>query len=104
MAIEITGYTGGIIQNNSDPKQTENNRKEQAHSSNTSERSSTNDSVELTSISQQLKSLEDRIVELPIVDTKRVEDIKTAIDNGTFNINPATLTTKMLAFESRLFS
>ncbi|MDH5436491.1 MAG: flagellar biosynthesis anti-sigma factor FlgM [Gammaproteobacteria bacterium] len=104
MAIDITGYTSSIIQNNHESKQVTKNNQEQKHSSNTTGRSSTSDTVVLTSISKQLKGLEESIKELPIVDTQRVEAIKAAINNGTFDINPSQLATKMLAFESRLFS
>lgn len=104
MAIEITGYTGGIIQNGDESKQVGAEHKQQGSSSNTTGKPSVGDTVTLTSISQQLKGLEESIAELPVVDTQKVEAIKVAIDNGTFEIEPSQLATKMLAFESRLFS
>ncbi len=104
MAIEITGYTGGIIQNGNESKQVGTEHKQQGGSSNATGKSSTGDTVTLTSISKQLKGLEESIAELPVVDTQKVEAIKAAIDNGTFEIEPSQLATKMLAFESRLFS
>ena len=104
MAIQITGYTGGIIQNGNGSKQIETDHNQPGSRSNSAAKSSTGDTVSLTSISKQLKGLEESIAELPVVDTQRVESIKAAIDNGTFEIEPTQLATKMLAFESRLFS
>ena len=104
MVIEITGYTGGIIHNGNESKQVGAEHGQQGSSSNATGKSSTGDIVTLTSISKQLKGLEESIAELPVVDTQKVEAIKAAIDNGTFEIKPSQLATKMLAFESRLFS
>ncbi|MDH5190459.1 MAG: flagellar biosynthesis anti-sigma factor FlgM [Gammaproteobacteria bacterium] len=105
MAIEITGYTGSVIQNSNESKQLGGERNHQQGSVSLAVSNPTNsDTVTLTNISKQLKNIEQKIVETPVVDTQRVESIKAAINNGSFQIDSSSLATKMLAFESRLFS
>ena len=64
--------------------------------------SSTSDTVSVSDTAQRLRSLEASIAQLPTVDTQRVEDIRAAIANGSFEIDPARVAEKMMSFENLL--
>ncbi|WP_439134124.1 flagellar biosynthesis anti-sigma factor FlgM [Pseudomaricurvus sp.] len=53
--------------------------------------------VSLSSQAQQLSQLESKIQATPDVDTQRVADIKQAIADGTYEINPDRIAESMLA-------
>lgn len=58
--------------------------------------------VSLSSQAQSLSQLESKIQATPDVDSQRVADIKQAIADGTFEINPERIADRMLA-QDRLF-
>lgn len=60
------------------------------------------DQFSLTDKASQLNALEKHISELPVVDTQRVERIQRALAAGNFEIQPARVADKMLAFEAGL--
>jgi negative regulator of flagellin synthesis FlgM len=60
------------------------------------------DSVNLTGTALRVKSLEDQIERLPIVDIKKVEQIQNAINDGSFEFNPERIAEKMIKFEKDL--
>ncbi len=57
------------------------------------------DSVSLTDMSQRLKAMEQQIARLPIIDTQKVEQVKNAINNGTYEFNSERIAEKMIQFE-----
>lgn len=61
------------------------------------------DSVNLTSSAMRIKSLEDQVARLPIVDTQKVEQIKNSISDGTFEFNSDRIAEKLINFEKDLF-
>lgn len=61
--------------------------------------SSTTDTVSLTDTAANLQSLENTIAELPVVDSQRVEEIRSAISNGEYEVNPANIADKLLELE-----
>ena len=63
---------------------------------------STPDTVTLTDTAAQLHKLEAMVLASPIVDIARVEDVKQAIRNGQFQINPQRVAEKMMNFENAL--
>jgi len=68
----------------------------------TSTASSTADSVNLTGEARQMQSLEARIASAPVVDTQRVQAVRTAVENGTFTVNPERIADKMISLEQAL--
>ena len=64
--------------------------------------SSTLDTVSLTDSAALLVKMEKAVQDAPVVDTQRVEDIRKAIANGSFEIDSARVAEKLLSFESRL--
>ena len=60
------------------------------------------DSVNLTSSAMRIKTLEDQVARLPIVDTQKVEQIKNSISDGTFEFNSDRIADKLISFERDL--
>ncbi|WJW74618.1 flagellar biosynthesis anti-sigma factor FlgM [Thiohalobacter sp. IOR34] len=60
------------------------------------------DQISLTPEAQKLRDLETSVAELPQVDSDRVNAVKTALANGTFEINPERIAGKMIDFERAL--
>ncbi len=61
--------------------------------------SAAQDGVTITSTAARLRSLESTISSLPVVDGLRVAEIKQAIDDGSYEINPQRIAEKMLDME-----
>lgn len=62
--------------------------------------SSAADSVSLTDTAARLQKLETTIAELPVVDSQRVEELRSAIANGEYEANPARIAEKLINFEA----
>lgn len=60
------------------------------------------DSVSLTSQAQQLQSAQLKMASLPEVDMKKVEEIKQAISEGRYKIDPEKLAANIASFEAEL--
>ncbi len=98
MTIEIGGVPGKSIQDTGDKSSvsaTNNNQRAPAASS----RSGGGDKVSLTSSAMQLRELEDRIADLPVVDVQRVSDVQRAMATGTLELSEADAATNLLEIE-----
>jgi negative regulator of flagellin synthesis FlgM len=62
------------------------------------------DTLSLTGTGTLLQKLDAAIAAAPVVDLARVNRIQQAIENGTYEIDPARVAEKMLAFETALQS
>lgn len=60
------------------------------------------DTVSLTDEASRLAELERTLASVPVIDTKRVEEIKQAVSNGSYQVDPARVADKLAAFESAL--
>ncbi len=65
-------------------------------------KSGTEDRVSITSTATFLQQVEEQLSKLPDVDDKRVEAIKQAIENGTFEIDANRVAEKLIAFDTAL--
>ncbi|ROR34904.1 flagellar biosynthesis anti-sigma factor FlgM [Inmirania thermothiophila] len=65
-------------------------------------RPATYDTVSLTDTARTLQSLTERLAELPVVDTQRVEQLRQAIADGSYQVDPQRVAARLLAFESAL--
>ena len=63
---------------------------------------SSRDTVSLTPQAQQLRDLESRIADLPEVDSNRVNAIRDAIANGSYEIDANRIAEKLMQFEGAL--
>ncbi len=60
------------------------------------------DSVNLTDAALQIKTLEEQIARLPIVDTQKIERIQNSINDGTFEFNYDRIAEKFINIEREL--
>ena len=60
------------------------------------------DRVSLTGEARQLREIETRLASAPVVDSQRVEAVRSAIDAGTFTVNPERIAEKMMSLEQAL--
>lgn len=52
--------------------------------------------VELSSLGSQLSSIEASLANVPVVDSQRVDEIKQAITEGRFKVNPDKIADRLL--------
>lgn len=62
------------------------------------------DSVSLTDQAEKLRAIETSIANQPVVDTKRVESIRSAILDGSYTVDASKTAEKMADFERLLDS
>ncbi|WP_373186067.1 flagellar biosynthesis anti-sigma factor FlgM [Halopseudomonas sp.] len=55
--------------------------------------------VQLSAQAQQLQAVEERLRELPVVDSERVSQIRQAISDGTYQVDSGRIADKLLALE-----
>lgn len=60
------------------------------------------DSVSITSQAQQLQNTQAKLASIPEVDQKKVQEIKLAIAEGRYKIDPEKLATNIAQFENEL--
>ncbi len=99
MTIEIGGVPGKAIQDageKSNVSATHNNNQKAPA---TSSSSGGSDKVSLTASAMQLRELENRIADLPVVDVQRVSDVQRAMATGTMEINEADAANNLLEIE-----
>ena len=65
-------------------------------------RSATRDTVSLTGTAQHLRNIEHSLASQPVVDTQRVEATRQAIENGSYQIDPSRIASKMISLERAL--
>lgn len=102
MAIDING-----MHPSQNPTAGDATRKQASHNEPTPQQSAngqpgTADTVSLTSAASQLSSLYQQLDAVPVVDTQRVEALREAISNGSYEIDPARVAEKFLSFENTL--
>jgi negative regulator of flagellin synthesis FlgM len=100
MTIEISGVPGKPIQDSGDSSNvTATNTSGKQKAPATTSSSSGNDRVSLTDSAMQLRALEDRIAELPVVDVQRVSDVQRALATGTLELSEADAANNLLEIE-----
>lgn len=77
-------------------------QQEQTPASAETGKSSTTDTLSLSDNALQLGKLETTTSSVPVVDTQRVEQVKAAIADGSYEINPEKIADKLMQFESML--
>lgn len=60
------------------------------------------DTVRLTDAAQDLSRLEAQVKSAPEVDSRRVEQLRLAVQNGTYKVDTDAIATKLLNFETYL--
>jgi negative regulator of flagellin synthesis FlgM len=101
MSIDIKGIPPGKVASTTDDSQVRQSV-EQTSTQQESGKSSTTDTVSLSDNAVQLGKLENTVVSTPVVDTQRVEQVRQAIKDGSYEVDPARVADKLMQFESIL--
>lgn len=103
MVNEIKGSNHAALSGLANQHQAE-QTKDQANTAASKPSGTAEDSVSLTDQAEKLSALQKNIKDQPVVDTKRVEAIRSAILDGTYTVNAAKTAEKMADFEGLLDS
>lgn len=74
----------------------------QTASSNAQVKSSGQDSVSITSQAKQLNELQKKAGDAPVINQKKIDELKKAISSGDYKINPEKLAASIANFEFKL--
>ena len=103
MSIDINGISSARVHGPPDDKQDKLPVEQQPAPAETG-RSSTADTVSISDNAAQLGRVDGALDSAPVVDTKRVEQVKQAIANGTYEVDAVKVAEKLMQFESALKS
>ena len=103
MAIEINNLTHAKAHRSTDDTKL-NQSSEEPKAQQESGKSSATDTVSLSDHAVQLGKLEQSASPAPVVDTQRVEQLRQAISNGSYEVDPEKIADKVMQFESILKS
>ena len=103
MSIDIQGLPGGLVQSAGDSTQSAAVAPTQQQ---TAERQSqavqSPDTVNLTESATRLRSVQESLNDLPVVDSQRVENVQLQLATGTFSVDPVSTADKLLESERNL--
>ena len=105
MAIDINGISSsqsGIKTNGSDDAKLNKPADQAVPQQDQSQKSSVSDTVSLSDGAVQLGKLEPTSISAPVVDTQRVEQVKQALADGSYRVDPEKIADKLMQFESML--
>ncbi len=102
MSIDINGISSPGMQKPVDESQLKKPEQQPAVKPDPTAGNATKDTVSLSDNAVQLGKLDQSTVSAPVVDTQRVEQVKRAIANGDYAIDPVKIADKMMQFESML--
>ncbi len=71
-------------------------------SSESSTTAGNSDRLSSTGEARQLQDLASQLATEPVVDSQRVEAVRSAVENGTFSVNPDRIADKMISLEQAL--
>lgn len=103
MSIDINGISPQKVHAPTDDSQLKQSVEQQPVKPETG-KSSTADTVSLSENAVQLGKIDNTAVAAPVVDTQRVEQIKQAISDGSYEVDAAKVADKLMKFESILTS
>lgn len=100
MEIENNRIASLVTQNSAPQAPVEHQRSGNEKTS--SETGASSDRVSLTSEAQKLRDLEAELASQPVVDRERVNAVRTAVETGTFTVNPERIAEKIVSLEQAL--
>lgn len=101
MAIEINNITHAKAQRSTDDTKL-NQATDQPASQQETGKSSATDTVSLSDNAVQLGKVENAVAATPVVDAQRVEELRQAISNGSYEVDAKKVADKLMQFESIL--
>ncbi len=107
MTDKITGYSPSPAEAVAPVKGSNSNsavadKTQSGASASTAASAQTGDQVTLTSSARSMQKIEEAVTKTPVVNTAKVASIKQAINNGSYQVDPARVAGKILQFESGL--
>ena len=99
--MEINGLPPSKVPGSTDDSQVK-QAVEQTSTEQETGKSSSTDTVSLSDKAVQLGKLENTVISTPVVDAQRVEQVRQAIKDGTYEVDPARVAEKLMQFESIL--
>lgn len=103
MSIDINGISSSKVSSPTDDSKLKPAVEQQTSNPDTG-KSSTADTVSLSDNAVQLGKIDNSVIAAPVVDTKRVEEVKQAISDGTYKVDAEKIADKLMKFESILTS
>ena len=103
MSIDINGISSSKLHTPADDKQVKQSVDQQPAQPE-SGKSSTADTVSLSDNAVQLGKVDNSSISAPVVDAQRVEQVKQAISDGTYEVDAKKVADKLMQFESILKS
>lgn len=101
MAINISNLNSSNQVQQTQQKQVQ-QQSNQTASSNAQVKNSGQDSVSITPQAKQLNELQKKAVDAPVVNQKKIDELKKAISAGDYKINPEKLAANIANFEFKL--
>ena len=103
MSLDINGISPSKVHSPKDDSQLKQAVEQQPAKSETA-KSSVTDTVSLSENAVLLGKVDNSSIAAPVVDAKRVEQVKQAISDGTFKVDAEKVADKLMKFESILTS
>jgi len=103
MPTEITGLPSPAVSLNGGAEKTSRQgQREQAPDQNNNVVSPLPSTVSITAASKALKTAEESLGKVPVVDSKRVENVKSALESGHFRVDNERIADKFVQLERAL--
>ncbi len=100
MAININNLNSNQVNQNKQAQVKQ--QSAQTASSNIQAKTSGQDSVSITPQAKQLHELQKKAADAPVVDQKKIDELKKAIISGEYKVNPEKLAASIANFEFKL--
>ena len=101
MAININNLNSNSQVQHAQQKQVQ-QQSTQTASSNTQVKNAGQDSVSITPQAKQLNELQKKAADAPVINQKKIDELKKAISAGEYKINPEKLAASIANFEFKL--
>ncbi len=101
MSIELSGISSTKVPVTNDEAQVERSV-EQTPTQQESGKSTTSDTVSMSESAVQLGKLQNSVLSMPVSDNQRIEQVKQAISDGSYEVDAARVADKLMQFESIL--
>ncbi len=102
MPIDINGLSNAQAPRSGDSSQIKGAASESASAQQSTGKSSVSDTVSLSETAIRLGQIGVAVENQPVVDTKRVEQVKQAIMDGTYSVDPTHIAERMMEFDMAL--
>lgn len=102
MSIDINNLGNSQTARSGDSAQAKGAANEAASAQQSTGKSSVSDTVSLSETAVRLGQISETVESPPVVDSKRVEQVKQAIMDGSYSVDPKRIAQKMMEFDIAL--